>query len=150
MSGSNIRKEGLEVLYTGKEKVLINPNGFPWFNVRLAPLGNMIRENQHHTILESGYDHVINILEHLINKYEGEVHSMLVIEKDTVWDNHPVWKVSLSNPNYQVSSYQMQKDENVMQVARRDLISEYWLVEQNENLNSCNDEKTWDHYPATK
>ncbi len=134
-------KDGMEVLFTGGEKALINPNGFPWFNLRLSPLGNLVRENQHHTILESGYDHVINVFEHIINKYDSVVYSMLSIEKDTIWDSQEVWKIQFKNTSYKVSNYTMKKGETVMQVARRDMISEYWLLEQNESLKSFNDER---------
>ena len=133
--------DGMEALFTGGEKVLINPNGFPWFNIRLSPLGNLARENQHHTILESGYDHVMKVLEHIITKYEHTETQMLAIEKDTVWDQRPVWKLKLRNPYYEVGKYEMQKNETVMQVARREMLSEYWLVEQNKVLKTCNDVK---------
>ena len=134
-------KDGMEVLFAGGGKALINPNGFPWFNLRLSPLGNLVRENQHHTILESGYDHVINVFEHIIIKYDTIIDSMLTIEKDTVWDNRAVWKIQFRNPSYNVHDYTMQKGETVMQVARRDMLSEYWLIEQNEVLKSFNDER---------
>ena len=134
-------KKGLEALYLEGEKVLVNPNGFPWFNLRLSPLGKLIRENQHHTILESGYDHVMNVLEHIVLKYQPNSHTMVKVDKDTVWDSQPVWKVKLDNPLYRIGDYTMQKDETVMQVARRDMLSEYWLVEQNEALSHCNDKR---------
>ncbi|MDA0195609.1 MAG: DUF1571 domain-containing protein [Bacteroidetes bacterium] len=132
--------DGMEVLYKEGEKVLINPNGFPWINLRLSPDGNLARVNQHHTILESGYDHVINILDHLMSKYNHDVGSMVFIEKDSTWESHAVWKIKLQNAYYKVNDYVMQENETVMQVARRDMLSEYWLVEQNEILKSCNDE----------
>lgn len=134
-------KKGMEVLFTGGEKALINPNGFPWFNLKLSPLGNLLRENQHHTILESGYDHVINVFDHIINKYDTVIYSMISIEKDTVWDSQAVWKLRFQNPSYQIDDYTMQKGETVMQVARRDMLSEYWIVEQNKALKSFSDEK---------
>ena len=133
--------DGLEILFSVGEKVLINPNGFPWINLRLSPTGNMVRADQHHTIIESGYDHVMNVLEHIMIKYAPKVNSMLFVEKDTVWDGYSVWKIKLRNPYYEVKNYTMQKGETVTQVARRDMLSEYWLVEQNEALKSCNDEK---------
>ncbi len=138
-------KQGMEALYRDGGKVLVNPNGFPWFNIRLSPLGNLIRENQHHTIYESGYDHVMNVLEHIMLKYDEKVFSMLYVEKDTIWDSNPVWKIKLQNPLYKIDYYTMQEDETVMQVARRNMLSEYWLVEQNKSISSCNDKS-----PGTK
>ena len=132
--------DGQEVLYKEGGKMLINPKGFPWINLRLSPVGNLARSNQHHTILESGYDHVIDILDHLMSKYDHKVGAMVFIEKDSIWEGHAVWKIKLQNAYYQVNDYVMQEDETVMQVARRDMLSEYWLVEQNEILKSCNDE----------
>ena len=59
-------KEGLELLYCENEdsrKVLVNPNGFPWITLKLDPMGSTMRNHQHHTVLNSGYDHVVSILE---------------------------------------------------------------------------------------
>ncbi|MDH3650975.1 MAG: DUF1571 domain-containing protein, partial [Saprospiraceae bacterium] len=49
-------KAGIEVLYaegTNHGKALVNPNGFPWINLKLDPLGRVMRKNQHHTIINS-------------------------------------------------------------------------------------------------
>ncbi len=134
-------KDGMEVLFTNGEKVLVNPNGFPWFNLKLSPLGNVVRENQHHTIYESGYDHVINVFDHIVKKYDGVINTMLYVEKDTIWDSQDVWKIIFQNPSYQVNDYKMKEGETVMQVARRDMLSEYWILERNESLKNFNDEK---------
>ncbi|MEQ9424902.1 MAG: DUF1571 domain-containing protein [Cyclobacteriaceae bacterium] len=134
-------KDGLEVLYTEEnDKALINPNGFPWINLRLSPNGGTMRENQHHTIKESGYDHFINVLEHLITKYDGSLDNMLVLKPDTVFDGNPAWSIALNNPNYQLEYYTMQKGETIMEVARRKMLSEYWLIERNDKVSDCKDE----------
>ena len=45
--------EILEVLFIkGHETALVNPNGFPWFNLKLNPVGSRMTKNQHHTIIE--------------------------------------------------------------------------------------------------
>ena len=58
-------KDGLEVLYVQGEndnKAIINTNGFPWVNVSLDPMGSVMRDNQHHTVHQSGYAHLMSIL----------------------------------------------------------------------------------------
>ena len=68
--------DGMEVLYVQGDnngKALINPNGFPWLNLKLDPMDGIMRNDQHHTIFQSGFDHVISILEFLCEKYENEI-----------------------------------------------------------------------------
>ena len=49
----NLPDEGAELLWVkGKNDgdAIVNPNGFPYFNLNLDPYGKIMRKNQHHTI----------------------------------------------------------------------------------------------------
>lgn len=132
-------KDGIEVLYvqgTNNNHALINPNGFPWFSVSLDPFGSTMRENQHHTLFNSGYDHVISILEHLYVKYNDQIESMTKIEGSIVWDDHNCWIVSLSNPYFKYGSYTAQKGETLLTIASKFKLSEHMMLEKNPSLKS--------------
>jgi len=132
-------KDGIEVLYvqgTNNNNALVNPNGFPWFSVNLDPFGSTMRENQHHTLFNSGYDHVISILEHLYTKYNDQVESMAKIDGSIVWDGHNCWVVSLNNPYFKYGSYTAQKGETLLTIASKFKLSEHMMLEKNPSIKS--------------
>ena len=54
---------GVEILFTHKNKyAFINPNGFPFINLKLDPSGKLIRRNQHHTLFDTGFDNIKDIV----------------------------------------------------------------------------------------
>src|SRR5699024_8802083 len=94
-------EKGLEVLYVHGEnenKALISPTGFPWVNLNLDPLGSIMRKEQHHTILDAGYDHVISILEHLFENYgKAQVSIMVENKGETSWRGNLCWTIEFDN-----------------------------------------------------
>ncbi|MDB5257813.1 MAG: hypothetical protein JWM14_2508 [Chitinophagaceae bacterium] len=132
-------KDGIEVLYvqgTNNNHALVNPNGFPWFSVNLDPYGSTMRENQHHTLMNSGYDHVISILEHLYAKYNENIESMTKIDGSAVWDGHNCWVVTLSNPYFKYGNYTAQKGETLLTIAGKFKLSEHMMLEKNPSIKS--------------
>lgn len=131
--------EGLEILYVhGKNsnKALINPTGFPWVNLKLDPHGSTMRNDQHHTILDSGYDHVISILEHLFEKYGEEKVSLMTQNKGTsTWDGHACWIVELDNPDFKYKEYTVEQGETIHTIAKKYKLSGYMILKINKNIN---------------
>lgn len=129
---------GLEVLYVEGEngnKALINPTGFPWVNVRLDPYGATMRKDQHHTILDSGYDHVISILEHLFDKYGKEKVSSMVQNKGvTTMDGRTCWIIEFNNPDFKYELYTVGQGENIHTIAKDKKLSGYMILEINKEI----------------
>jgi hypothetical protein len=135
-------KEGIEVLYkkgANNNMVLVNPNGFPWFNINLDPLGKTIRNNQHHTIMEAGFDHVVNILQFLFNKYDNEIRGMITLVEKTEWQGRPCWVMKLENPYFTFIPYTVDEGENLDSIARKFMISQHMIMERNEDIDDFND-----------
>lgn len=129
---------GLEVLYkesTNNGKILVNPNGFPWMNLNLDPMGSTARKDQHHTIKDSGFDLVINILEFLFQKYGDDVLPMLTSEKLTI-DGVHCKKIVFTNPNFKYVYYTVKENENLVTIAKERMLSEYMILEKNKNISS--------------
>ena len=127
-------KEGQEVLYVqGKNnnQALVNTNGFPWVNLNLNPMGSTARENQHHTLYDSGYLHLMSILEHITSKYNKEVESMIVNKGSVNWDGHACWIIELTNPNFKYYQYTVKEGETILTIAEKNKLSEYMILELN-------------------
>lgn len=141
----SVPKDGIEVLYvsgTNNNHALVNPNGFPWFSVNLDPFGGTMRENQHHTLFNSGYDHVVSILEHLYVKYTVQIESMTKVEGSIAWDNHNCWIISLNNPYFKYGSYTAQKGETLLTIAGKYKLSEHMIMEKNPSIKSYTESLT--------
>ncbi len=127
-------KYGLELLYvegTNNNMALINPNGFPWVNLNLDPYGSVMRKKQHHTIHESGYFHLVSILEFLFDKYKDKTKTMITDPVSTVWNSTECWKIEFKNPNFGYRQYTVQENETILTIAQKYKLSEYMIMENN-------------------
>jgi outer membrane lipoprotein-sorting protein len=137
-------KKGLEVLYvqgTNSNNAIVNTNGFPWVNLNLDPMGNIMRENQHHTIFESGYPHLMSILEHLTTKYSQHVEGMVSNTGLVNWNGRSCWNISFNNPNFKVSKYTVKEGETILSLSAKAKLSEYMVLELNKDIDGYNDIK---------
>lgn len=131
--------EGLEVLYIGGNKTaLINPNGFPWFNVKLSPTGSRMTKGQHHTILDSGFDTFIAILEFLFDKYKTNIHEISSLTSETI-DGIAYWKLDFNNPNFKILDYTVQPKEDILKIANERFISSFMILELNPDIEDFED-----------
>ncbi|GJM36071.1 MAG: hypothetical protein DHS20C18_50720 [Saprospiraceae bacterium] len=134
--------DGMEVLFVkgaNNGKALVNPNGFPWVNVNLHPLGSTMRKNQHHTILDSGYDLFINILDGLVKKYKPEIGNMTTISKTINWDGHSCWVIELNNPYFKYESYTVQPGETLLTIAKKFNLGEHQILTKNDKVDDYDD-----------
>ncbi len=134
--------KGLEVLYvsgSNNNKALVNPNSFPWINLSLDPYGNLIRENQHHTIFESGFDYMVSILKHLLNKYDTNALSMIESYELVNLNGQICHKIILENQYFKYFSYTVKKGETINTIAKKFKINDYMIIEKNKNINDFND-----------
>jgi outer membrane lipoprotein-sorting protein len=135
-------KDGMEIIYAeGKynNKAIINPNGFPWINIKLNPNEDLMRNNQHHTIFQSGFDHVISILEFICNKYSNEIGKM-VINNGTIYkENIECYSITLTNPYFEYIDYTIIEDETIEDIALRYKLSAYMIMENNSAIKDYDD-----------
>lgn len=134
-------KEGVEVLYVDgpNKKALINPNGFPWINLKLNPKEGIMRRDQHHTIFQSGFDHVISILEYQCDKYPSDIEDMITYNGMVTFEGKECYSISLNNPNFKYIDYTVHEDETVDDIAARYKLSEHMIVEINHSVKDYDD-----------
>ena len=133
-------KEGIEVLYIdGDNNALINPNGFPWMNLKLDPYGSIMRKDQHHTIKDSGYDLVIAILEYLFEKYDDKINGMVTNKGLINHKGDSCYVVEMNNPDFKFINYRVKAGEDVISIANRLMLSEHMIVERNDDIDDFYD-----------
>ena len=138
----NFPNDGMEVLYVEGQynnKALINPNGFPWLNLKLNPLDGIMRNDQHHTIFQSGFDHVVSILEFLCNKYQSQINEMVVYNGIVDQKGRVSHSISFNNPYFEIISYSVLKGENIEKIASKFKLSAYMILELNPDIKDMDD-----------
>ena len=129
--------KGIEVLWTtgtNGGKAYVKPNSFPYINLSLDPMGNLMRQDQHHTINEMGFDYFGGIIEYIILKFGDKLDQSVKLEGEEKYNNRPCYKVSISNKDFAQVSYTVGASENLTSIARKLFVSEYMIVEMNSKL----------------
>ncbi|MBU2916081.1 DUF1571 domain-containing protein [Reichenbachiella agariperforans] len=129
--------KGLEVLYPHPEdasQALVNPNGFPYVNMKLDPRGDLMTKNQHYSILDAGYDGVISVVEYLFYKYKNELDELVEYKGLTLYDGRTCDLVVMKNPSFQYINYPVSRGETVASIAKKYRLSEYMIKEKNRDM----------------
>jgi outer membrane lipoprotein-sorting protein len=137
-------QKGLEVLFvenSNQNKILINPNGFPWVSLSLEPTNPKVRQNQHHTIYESGFDYLADIVENLLNKHKTTIGQHTKLDGTVVWDNRECHKVVIFNPHFKYIDYTVKSGENLHHIAKANKIGAYMILEKNPTLKDYDEVK---------
>ena len=128
--------KGMEVLFveaTNQNKLTINPNGFPWVTLNLDAYNSKVRHNQHHTIYESGFDYVVDMVEDLLLKHK-DLEQQIKVDGTIVWDNRECHKIVMNNPHFRYIDYTVKKGEDLNTIGKARSISEYMLLEKNPTI----------------
>jgi len=112
-------------------KALISPNGFPYFNLNLDPLGSTMRNNHHLTILEAGGRYLVDMLRLGLHDYlskEDHINDRFKV----FYENKDEIKVVLDNRDYGIIEYEVIKSQTVREFCFSRGIPEYKLIELND------------------
>ncbi|MFT7035085.1 MAG: outer membrane lipoprotein-sorting protein [Cyclobacteriaceae bacterium] len=134
-----VPNKGLEILYArgvNNDKAIVNPNGFPWININLDPKDDLMRKNQHHTILESGFHYLINVLEYTCIRYKAEIETMIINNGIVNYGGKECYSLSMNNLHFSYLDYELQENESTVDVAQRFKISEHMVLELNKSIKN--------------
>ena len=119
-------------------KALVNPHGFPYMNLNLDPLGSIMRENQHHTVHEMGFEYFADIIKHSINISGDKFDTFFKCAGTLTWDAHECYLVTAEYPDFNHVDYKMKRGETVYSIARKLMVSDYMILEINPDINHYN------------
>ena len=129
---------GIELLWLrgwNNNKAYVKPNSFPYINLNLDPLGNLMRQDQHHTLNEMGFDYFGSIVEFMALKVGEKFDSYFKLETEERYNGRPCYKISIANKDFGYENYTVGINENITSIARKLHISEYMILEVNPKLN---------------
>ncbi len=117
-------------------KAIVNPSSFPWITLKLDPLGNTMRKNNHHSIYKSGFSFFVDVLEHLFDKYKSEFANMVDYQGITDYSGIPCHKMIVNNPYFKYITYTVQPGDNLEMLSHKFFICDYMILEKNPEIKS--------------
>lgn len=129
--------KGIELLYSdgwNGGKCYINPNGFPWTNVSLAPLSDKVRADQHHTLFEASFRFLGNILRSLLKRVADEKRNYDTYFKymgEITYNGRQYYQLYLVNDEFAWVDYTLTQDETPRDLGMRMNLSDHLIEERN-------------------
>ena len=133
-------KDGVEILCrSDRKKALVNLNSFPWINLNLDPYGSLMRRNQHHTVYDSGFDLMTNILLRALANIGSDTSEYIKYFGTKIYEERDVHHLEFINPSYHVRDYTVGEKETVIEIAKKLNINEYYILELNDDVDFYDD-----------
>lgn len=130
--------KGIELLWISgwnHNKAYVKPNSFPFMNLSLDPLGYLMRQDQHHTLNEMGFDYFGSVVEYMALKVNDKFDHYFKLEGEERYNNRPCYKIVIDNKDFGYENYTVGNNESITTIARKLHISEYMILEVNPKLN---------------
>lgn len=127
----------IELLYDetkDEEKALINPDGFPYTNLRLSPYSPLILKRQHHSIFEADPIYSTSQLIYMFNQCKPDKCYLTIV--DTVIQKKAFKWLKYYNPEYKVLEKKAESDMNIISFAKKHKVNFYSLVCLNDGFDS--------------
>lgn len=122
-----------EVLYVAGERggdALVNPPIFGVPNLNLSPTGSRMMENEHHSVFESGFEYMKNIIVALKTKFKEKIDTYCKLSL-IKYAGAEMYKVDINYPEFAWSDYTVKAGEDLIKIARKNNVSEYMIMEKN-------------------
>jgi outer membrane lipoprotein-sorting protein len=140
-------EEGIEAIFCVGEnnnKVIINPNKFPWVTISLDPYCHELTKSEHHTVYESGMTYMTSLLENVLTKYSAELNEMIKNDGPVNHGNYSCFLITMYDKHFKYVSYTVGSGETVFSIAKKMKINAYMILEKNPKIKNSNDVKKGD------
>lgn len=133
---------GVEMLYAvgwNNNKAYINPNGFPWVNVSLSIYDTRVVAENHHTVKDAGLGFVNVLLsgfESTVEKAGISIDKLYTYKGEVMFDGRPCHRIYMIPPSgFKYISYTTDSDQNLLQLSRKIVASDYLIKERNSKIS---------------
>lgn len=131
--------KGVEILYNPTlydEKVYVNPNKLLIPNIKLSLHSKLLLDKRHHSIDNMGFQFLKEVLTNALQRAGVQLDSILQYKGKVQFDEQECFKIELIDPTYSIKKYTVQKGESIFSISRKQLISEYSIIEFNKNIDN--------------
>jgi len=133
--------KGVQIIYNEEfygKKAYVNAGKFiP--NLKLEPFSSRMRDKQHHTILNTGFSTLGNIIKNALQRAEKEAKQedfdkFLKYEGEITWNNINCYKITITDPTFSYINYTVKEGDDVESLERSKFICGYLIIDKNENV----------------
>ncbi len=120
----------LEILYNEGElnnKALVKPHVFPFFTLTLDPRGNLMRKNQHFTILEIGFDFTVRTIAVALSKEKEQIGKHLTNLGKVEKNKMNCYMLVYENLTFSYFDYTVLHKETVSSIANKFIVNDYMI-----------------------
>lgn len=111
-----------------EEKMLINPNGFPYVNLKLSPYSALIRKETHHTVHDLGFDYLMSLIGYYSKQLGPDFYSYLNILDTITWEKRPCIRLSFDYTDYKALDYTVKIGENITSIALKLHLNDFSIL----------------------
>lgn len=132
-------KEGDYLIYmpdSNDGKALYIPGGFPYINVNLEPTSYLMRRTSHYTVEEIGVKFIIDQIKGNYEKWKNNFHYRGVVTENNI----KYHKIEGLLGELTFNNYKVKKGEKLSDIGKRCFVSEYMLMERNDNIDDLYDD----------
>lgn len=133
---------GVEILYRKEDwnnTLYVNPNGFPYVNLKLDMNNLKVRKNSHHSIGDIGFDYLMHMIRHYRSEFGDRVYNYLTITDTITFERHRCMKMVFDYTEFGYRNYVVEKDEDVVDIAAKNFVHEYMIISANKNVDDIHD-----------
>ena len=129
---------GAEALYvenTNSNKILINPNRFPYINLSLSVNSMLLRKNHQYTMVQLGFDYLHDILNNYIKIQKQDFFRRLTVKENIIYEKKEYYVLEIDNPDFGYINYKVQAGENIISIAKKFLVNDHMILELNKDIS---------------
>ncbi len=103
------------------------PNGFPYINLYLDPMGSTMRKNNHHTIYETGFKSFLDIFQDLL------VNKNYIVNEYGIEAINGIQCIMIeaNNSQFHFASHTLSESANIRSISKKYVLSEYLVAQKN-------------------
>ncbi len=126
--------KGTEALYvqgTNSGDALVRSRSFPLMNFNLDPYGSMMRKDQHHTLLDLGFQYIGLTLANTILKAPKDFDKHFLYAGSVTYNDRDCHQIIVNYPEYKYIEYTVGKGETVTSIAYKFNTSDFKIRNTN-------------------
>ena len=133
--------KGVQIIYNEElfgKKAYVNAGKFiP--NLKLDPFSTRMREKQHHTILNTGFNTLSSIIKNALQRAEKEANQQdfdkfLTYDGEVTWNNLKCYKITITDPTFKYIDYIVKEGDDVEKLEREKFICGHLIIEKNSSV----------------